>query len=176
MLGMRRSRRRNPCRTRSTPRPRAFHHFSQYRGIQAQWWLPHGRGGRDLRAGWVELRALAPDALTWLSLPTPLKLTVAGMIAVYLPPGQYRFTITTATAVNCSVAGVPIFRWPAGSDSHEARCAPLPTGLPCGDLFVRRGGLLQGLSRLSVAGLKQRRPSTGQSLNSRSRLSVMVEL
>jgi hypothetical protein len=26
----------------------------------------------------------------------------------YLPPGQYRFTITTATAVYCSVAGVPI--------------------------------------------------------------------
>jgi hypothetical protein len=58
--------------------------------------------------GSVELQALGPDQSTWLSLPTALKLTAAGMIAGYLPPGQYRFTITTATAVYCSVAGVPI--------------------------------------------------------------------
>lgn len=58
--------------------------------------------------GNVELQALGPDGSTWLSAPTPLKLTAAGMIAGYLPPGQYRFTITTATAVYCSAAGVPI--------------------------------------------------------------------
>ena len=58
--------------------------------------------------GSVELQALGPDASTWLSAPTPLKLTAAGSIAGYLPPGQYRFAITTATAVYCSVAGVPI--------------------------------------------------------------------
>jgi hypothetical protein len=56
----------------------------------------------------VELQALGPDQSTWLSLPTPLKLTAAGMIAGYLPPGQYRFAIVTATAVFCSVAGAPI--------------------------------------------------------------------
>jgi hypothetical protein len=58
--------------------------------------------------GNVELQALGPDESTWLSLPTPLKLTAAGMIAGYLPPGQYRFTITAATAVYCSASGVPI--------------------------------------------------------------------
>lgn len=58
--------------------------------------------------GNVELQALGPDQSTWLSAPTPLKLTAAGTIAGYLPPGQYRFTITTATAVYCSVAGVPV--------------------------------------------------------------------
>jgi hypothetical protein len=58
--------------------------------------------------GNVELQALGPDQSTWLSLPTALKLSAAGTIAGNLPPGQYRFTITTATAVYCSVAGVPI--------------------------------------------------------------------
>jgi hypothetical protein len=37
-----------------------------------------------------------------------LKLSANGTIAGYLPPGQCRFTITTATAVYCSVTGVPI--------------------------------------------------------------------
>lgn len=58
--------------------------------------------------GNVELQALGPDASTWLSAPTALKLSAAGMIAGYLPPGLYRFTIATATAVYCSVADVPI--------------------------------------------------------------------
>jgi hypothetical protein len=58
--------------------------------------------------GNVELQALGPDQSTWLSLPTALKLSANGMIAGYLPPGQYRFTITTATGVYCSAAGVPI--------------------------------------------------------------------
>ncbi len=59
--------------------------------------------------GSVELQALGPDQSTWLSLPTALKLTANGTIAGYLPPGQYRFTIATATGVYCSVAGVPSF-------------------------------------------------------------------
>lgn len=58
-------------------------------------------------AGNVELQGLGPDGATWLSAPTPLKLTADGMITGYLPPGQYRFTITTATAVYCSVARIP---------------------------------------------------------------------
>lgn len=58
--------------------------------------------------GNAELQALGPDQSTWLSAPTALKLSANGMIAGYLPPGQYRFTITTATAVYCSVAGVPV--------------------------------------------------------------------
>jgi hypothetical protein len=58
--------------------------------------------------GSVEPQGLGPDGSTWLSAPTALKLTAAGMIAGYLPPGQYRFTIATATAVFCSVSGVPV--------------------------------------------------------------------
>jgi hypothetical protein len=57
----------------------------------------------------VELQALGPDQATFLSLPTPAKLTASGMIAAtYLPPGQYQFTLTAVTACSCSVAGVPI--------------------------------------------------------------------
>lgn len=59
-------------------------------------------------SGSVELQALGPDGSTWLSLPTALKLTANGMIAGYLPPGQYRFTVVTSTAIYCSVAGVPL--------------------------------------------------------------------
>jgi hypothetical protein len=58
--------------------------------------------------GSVELQILGPDQSTWLSAPTALKLTAAGTIAGYLPPGQYRFAIATSTAVYCSVAGVPL--------------------------------------------------------------------
>lgn len=58
--------------------------------------------------GNVELQALGPDGSTWLSLPTALKLTANGMIAGYVPRGQYRFTVTTATGIYCSVSGIPI--------------------------------------------------------------------
>jgi hypothetical protein len=58
--------------------------------------------------GNVELQGLGPDGSTYLSLPTALKLTANGMIASYLPPGQFRFTIATATAVYCSAAAVPL--------------------------------------------------------------------
>jgi hypothetical protein len=58
--------------------------------------------------GNVELQVLGPDQSTYLSAPTALKLSAAGTIAGYLTPGQYRFLITTATAVYCSVTGVPV--------------------------------------------------------------------
>jgi hypothetical protein len=58
--------------------------------------------------GSVELQALGPDQSTWLSLPTALKITVAGTIAGYIPDGIYRFTIITATAVYCSAVAVPM--------------------------------------------------------------------
>lgn len=59
--------------------------------------------------GNVELQVLGPDGVTYLSLPTALKLTANGTIAGYVPPGQCKFTITgTPTAVYVSAAGVPI--------------------------------------------------------------------
>lgn len=59
-------------------------------------------------SGNVELQMLGPDGSTWLSAPTALKLSANGAIAGYLPPGQYRFNVTTATAVYCSVTAVPL--------------------------------------------------------------------
>jgi hypothetical protein len=57
----------------------------------------------------VELQMLGPDGATFVSLPTPLKVTTSGGTAGgNAPPGQYRFTLTSATGVSCSVAGVPI--------------------------------------------------------------------
>jgi hypothetical protein len=37
-----------------------------------------------------------------------MKLTANGSISGYAPAGQFRFTITTATGVDCSVERVPI--------------------------------------------------------------------
>jgi hypothetical protein len=58
--------------------------------------------------GNVELQLLGPDASTYLSAPTALKLSANGTIAGYLPPGIYKFVVTTATAVYCSIAEIPI--------------------------------------------------------------------
>jgi hypothetical protein len=58
--------------------------------------------------GTVKFQLLGPDKLTWLDFPTPVSFTGNGSSTVYAPPGQYRFTIATATAVYCSVAGIPI--------------------------------------------------------------------
>jgi hypothetical protein len=86
--------------------------FSNISANTAQFYL---KGGNYMVAaiatfggGSVELQALGPDQSTFLSLPTALKLTANGMISGFLNPGQYRFTIVTATAVSCSVAGMPI--------------------------------------------------------------------
>jgi hypothetical protein len=43
------------------------------------------------------------------------------MIAGYLPPGQYHFAITTAAAVYCSVAGLPIVS-KAGAEREDRGC------------------------------------------------------
>lgn len=58
--------------------------------------------------GNVELKMLGPDGSTYLSAPTALKLSANGMIAGYLPAGQYQLAVTTATAVYAAVSGVPI--------------------------------------------------------------------
>jgi hypothetical protein len=65
-------------------------------------------GAATWNAGNIELQALGPDDTTLLSFPTALKLTANGMITGYLPPGQYRFAVVSATAVYCSAAGIPI--------------------------------------------------------------------
>jgi hypothetical protein len=66
-------------------------------------------------SGSVELQMLGPDQSTFLSVPAAytagaaLKISTSnGMISGYLPPGTYRFTLTSATGVSCSVTGIPI--------------------------------------------------------------------
>lgn len=59
--------------------------------------------------GNVELQKLGPDGVTYLSFNTAAKLTANGMTApIYVPPGQYRLTVTTATGVYTDLSRVPI--------------------------------------------------------------------
>jgi hypothetical protein len=57
--------------------------------------------------GSVKFQTLGPDGTTWLSVASATDLTAAGDATVDLSPGQYRFTIATATAVFASVSSVP---------------------------------------------------------------------
>jgi hypothetical protein len=57
--------------------------------------------------GSVKFQTLGPDGSTWISVSSLTDFTVAGDATVDIPPGQFRFTIATATAVYASVAGIP---------------------------------------------------------------------
>jgi hypothetical protein len=57
--------------------------------------------------GSVKLQTLLADGSTWQSVSSVTDFTAAGFGTVDLPPGQYRFTIATATAVFCAVTRVP---------------------------------------------------------------------
>jgi hypothetical protein len=55
--------------------------------------------------GSATLQMLACDATTWIPAAGPI--TADGVTTAYLPPGQYRFAIDTATAVYLSICRVP---------------------------------------------------------------------
>lgn len=55
--------------------------------------------------GNVVLQALAADGTTYVNIHTAI--TATGVVNVTLPNGQYRWAITTATAVYASVIGIP---------------------------------------------------------------------
>lgn len=57
--------------------------------------------------GSVKLQALGPDGSTYLSVASGTDFTAAGYGVIDLPPGQYRFTIATASAVYASVSRIP---------------------------------------------------------------------
>jgi hypothetical protein len=57
--------------------------------------------------GSVKLQALGPDGSTFLSVSSGTDFAAAGYATVDLPPGQYRFTIATATAVAANVYRIP---------------------------------------------------------------------
>jgi hypothetical protein len=56
-------------------------------------------------AGSATLEQLGPDGTTWLSVATAL--SANGGVTLYLPPGKYRWTIATATAVYVMVTRIP---------------------------------------------------------------------
>lgn len=56
--------------------------------------------------GNVQVQAMMPDEATWANVGGAL--TAAGQSnGLFLPPGQYRFNVTTATAVYAALVGVP---------------------------------------------------------------------
>lgn len=70
------------------------------------------RGGKYCAAvaatfggGSIQLQMLGPDLSTWFNLGAPF--TVAGSQNFDLPPGQYRWVVTTSTAVYAVIANVP---------------------------------------------------------------------
>ncbi len=84
--------------------------FSNIAATTAAFALKGGRYGvavvATFTAGSVKLQTLGPDGATWLSVASATDFTVAGYGTVDLPPGQYRFTIATATAVYASIVGI----------------------------------------------------------------------
>jgi len=57
--------------------------------------------------GTAKLQILGPDGSTYLSVSSGTDFTADGYATVDLPPGQYRWTIATATAAYLVVARVP---------------------------------------------------------------------
>ena len=57
--------------------------------------------------GSVKLQALGPDGSTYLSVSSGTDFSAAGFQTVDLPPGSYRWTIATASAVYARLARIP---------------------------------------------------------------------
>jgi len=85
--------------------------FSNISASTAAFTLRGGKYGVDAVAtfggGSVKLQKLLGDGTTFQSVSTATDFTAAGYAVIDLPPGQYRFTIATATAVFCAVTRVP---------------------------------------------------------------------
>lgn len=85
--------------------------FSNVSASTAQFTLRGGKYGVDATAtfggGSVKLQKLLGDASTFQSVSTATDFTAAGYAVIDLPPGQYRFTIATATAVYAAVTRIP---------------------------------------------------------------------
>lgn len=57
--------------------------------------------------GSVKLQMLGPDGSTYVSVASATDFTAAGYGTVDLPPGKYRWTVATATAVYAVVCRIP---------------------------------------------------------------------
>jgi hypothetical protein len=57
--------------------------------------------------GFVKFQMLAPDGVTIFSPSSTTDFTAAGLAVLDLPPGQYKFTIATASAVYAAACRIP---------------------------------------------------------------------
>ena len=89
--------------------PEGFLFSNQAAGTLATMQVTGGYYQRSAHATWgggnVALQQLLPDGATWLALGSAL--SADGVDYFYLPPGQYRFVITTSSAVYVALARVP---------------------------------------------------------------------
>ena len=82
--------------------------FSNVSATQGPFKLNGGTYGITASATWsggsVQLQLLAPDGATWIAAQTAL--SANGFAVLNLPPGQYQFAVTTATAVYIAIARI----------------------------------------------------------------------
>lgn len=57
--------------------------------------------------GNAHLQRMLPDGSTFVDVGASTNFTANGAVIVQLPPGTYKFTVTTAAAVYLSVSRVP---------------------------------------------------------------------
>jgi hypothetical protein len=85
--------------------------FSNISATTAAFPLKGGAYGVAVQAtfggGSVKLQIQAADGSTYLSVSSASDFSAAGYTSLSLPPGQYRFTIATASAVYAEVARIP---------------------------------------------------------------------
>jgi hypothetical protein len=86
--------------------------FSNFSASTSAFQLRGGLYAAAAKATWgggsVKLQALGPDGSTYTSVSSGTGFSADAYATAYLPPGQYRFTIATASAVYASVTRVPI--------------------------------------------------------------------
>lgn len=58
--------------------------------------------------GNLHLQTLLDDGATYIDVGSGTDFTANGVAFVYLAPGIYQWTVTTATAVYCSVTRIPL--------------------------------------------------------------------
>lgn len=85
--------------------------FSNIAASTSAFKLKGGRYGVTAAAtfggGSVKLQRLTLDGSTYVSMASAGDFTAAGGSILDLPPGTYRFTIATASAVYAEVQGIP---------------------------------------------------------------------
>ncbi len=84
--------------------------FLNISATTGQFYLEGGEYGAVYMASWgsggsVTLQILGPDGSTWIAVTAAWLANGTAVLA--LPPGNYRFAITTATGVYVNLARIP---------------------------------------------------------------------